>query len=315
MFKTREQINLNESSASRDGLNDTSDVYLPKKSSRNGVLAFSATLFIGSIAMSMAVVWAVLGRITPWTLLVALAVGVLVTSCTHIALSWEKIVIVRLGKVHRVAGPGLYFTIPLIEYATIRVDERVITTPFYADETLTCDMAPINIDAVLFWMVRDARAACTEVEDYYSAISLLAQTALREAVGRSSAAEVAIRRDELDVEIQRDIERQASEWGIDIIAVKVRDIRISEPLRDAMSFEAQADRERNARLLVAGAEVEMAELLTQAAEIYGDPNAALKLRTMLQQYDAIKHSKSTIVSLPTTLSDVLEHTKNTSSEL
>lgn len=302
MFGRRGTTSAKPLSDVRDSFDHTDEVYLPKKSSRNGILAFDVTLFLGG----MLIVWWAMGRLTPGVLLLSLAVGVLLSASIHIALSWEKVVIVRLGKVHRVAGPGLYFTIPLIEYATIRVDERVITTPFYADETLTCDLAPVNIDAVLFWMVRDAQAACTEVEDYYTAISLLAQTALREAVGRSSAAEVALRRDELDIEIQRDIERQASEWGIDIIAVKVRDIRISEELRDAMSFEAQADRERNARLLVAGAEVEMAELLTQAAEIYGNPDAALKLRTMLQQYDAIKRSKSTIVSMPTSLSDALE---------
>ena len=152
-------------------------------------------------------------------------------------------------------------------------------------------------------MVWDAEKACTEVEDYYAAVSFLAQTALREAVGRSSVAEVALRRDQLDEEIKADIEREAASWGVDIISVKVRDIVIPEELQEIMSLEAQADREKSARMAVASAEVDLAEMLAEAAEVYGTPEAAMRLRTMLMQYETVKKSNGTVVTVPTAVSD------------
>ena len=152
-------------------------------------------------------------------------------------------------------------------------------------------------------MVWDAEKACTEVEDYYAAVSFLAQTAMREAVGRSTVAEVALRRDQLDIEIKEDIEKEAANWGVDIISVKVRDIVIPDELQEAMSLEAQADREKNARMSVASVEGDLAEMLAEAARIYGDPEAALKLRTMLMQYDTVKKSKSAVVTVPSSFSD------------
>ena len=152
-------------------------------------------------------------------------------------------------------------------------------------------------------VAKDAEKACTEVEDYYAAVSFLAQTALREAVGRSTVAEVALRRDQLDAEIKDDIEKEAAGWGVDIISVKVRDIVIPDELQEVMSLEAQADREKNARMTVAGVEAELAEMLAEAARVYGDPEAALKLRTMLMQYDTVKKSKGTAVTVPTAMSD------------
>lgn len=183
------------------------------------------------------------------------------------------------------------------------MDQRAIASPFFAERTLTADLVPVNIDAVLFWVVWDAEKACTEVEDYYSAVSFLAQTAMREAVGRSQLAEVALRRDQLDVEIKADIEKEAANWGIDIISVKVRDIVIPDELQEAMSLEAQADREKSARVSVAGAEADVAEMLAEAAKVYGDPEAALCLRTMLMQYETVKCSKGSVVTVPTAVSD------------
>ena len=149
----------------------------------------------------------------------------------------------------------------------------------------------------------DSGKARTEEEDYYAAVSFLAQTALREAVGRSTVAEVALRRDQLDAEIKDDIEKEAAGWGVDIISVKVRDIVIPDELQEVMSLEAQADREKNARMTVVGVEAELAEMLAEAARVYGDPEAALKLRTMLMQYDTVKKSKGTVVTVPTAMSD------------
>lgn len=277
--------------------------YVPRKSSRNGALIFSVATCVGTCAVVLAAWSLATGGIDFAGIVVMLLVALTVLSSVHIALSWEKVVVLRFGEVNRVVGPGLYFTIPVIEHGTIRVDQRVIASPFYAEKTLTADLVPVNIDAVLFWMVRDAEKACTEVEDYYSAVSFLAQTAMREAVGRSTVAEVALRRDQLDVEIKADIEKEAAGWGVDIISVKVRDIVIPEELQEAMSLEAQADRERSARMAVTGAEIDIAEMLKEAAEVYGDPDAAMRLRAMLMQYETVKKSKGSVVTVPSAMSD------------
>lgn len=277
--------------------------YVPGKASRNGAVLFGAFVFAVAFAAVMAAQYLIAGEATFPVALAAFVVALLAVSSAHIALAWERVVILRLGRLNRVAGPGLYFTIPIFEHGTIRVDQRTITTPFFAEKTLTADLVPVNIDAVLFWVVRDAEAACTEVEDYYAAVTYLAQTAMREAVGRSTVAEVALRRDQLDIEIKEDIEKEATAWGIDIIAVKVRDIVIPDELQEAMSLEAQADRERNARMAVVGVEADIAEMLKDAAGIYGEEGAALKLRTMLMQYETVKKSHGTVVTVPSALSD------------
>lgn len=277
--------------------------YVPRKSSRNGAVIFSLAAFIATCAIVLGAFYFATGSVGLEAIASMLVVALVVLASTHIALSWEKVVVLRLGKLNRVVGPGLYFTIPIIEHGTIRVDQRTIATPFFAEKTLTADLVPVNIDAVLFWVVWDAEKACTEVEDYYAAVSFLAQTAMREAVGRSTVAEVALRRDQLDVEIKDDIEKEAAGWGVDIISVKVRDIVIPDELQEAMSLEAQADRERSARMSVASVEVDLAEMLSDAAKVYGDPDAALKLRTMLMQYDTVKKAKSAVVTVPSSFSD------------
>ena len=277
--------------------------YVPRKSSRNGALVFSVAVFLAAGAAVLACGIALEARVSLACILGALVAALVAASSLHIALGWEKVVVLRLGKLHRVVGPGFYGTIPILEYGTIRVDQRTIATPFRAERTLTADLVPVNIDAVLFWVVWDAEKACVEVEDYYAAISYLAQTSLREAVGRSTVAEVALRRDQLDTEIKADIEKEAASWGVDIISVKVRDIVIPPDLQNVMSLEAQADRERNARMTVASAEADLAEMLTEAAQVYGDPEAALKLRTMLMQYETVKESSSAVVTVPTAVSD------------
>ena len=277
--------------------------YVPRKASRNGALVFGAFVFVLVFAVVLLVQYLVSGQVTFPVAALAFVLALLALSGTHMALAWERAVVLRLGKLNRVVGPGLYFTIPIFEHATIRVDQRTITTPFFAEKTLTADLVPVNIDAVLFWMVRDAEAACTEVEDYYAAVTFLAQTAMREAVGRSTLAEVALRRDQLDIEIKEDVEKEATAWGIDIMAVKVRDIVIPDELQEAMSLEAQADRERNARMAVVAVETDIAETLQEAADVYGDKDAALKLRTMLMQYETGKKSRGAVVTVPSAVSD------------
>lgn len=278
-------------------------LYVPRKTSRNGAVVFNIAVFLVACMIVILGSYLLFGCVTSITLIIMLVVSAAAVNSFHIALAWERVVVLRLGKVNRIVGPGLYVTIPIIEHGTIRVDQRVIATPFGAEKTLTADLVPVGIDAILYWIVRDAEEACTEVEDYFMAVTLLAQTAMREAVGRSSLAEVAIRRDQLDVEIKEDIEKEAAGWGIDIVSVKVRDIVIPDELQDVMSLEARADRERNARMSVVSVERDLAEMLKEAADIYGDQGAALKLRSMLMQYETVRSSGGSVVTVPSSLSD------------
>ena len=177
----------------------------------------------------------------------------------------------------------------------MRADQRVVVTGFGAEETLTSDLVPINVDAVLFWMVWDAQKACLEVENYYNSVSLAAQTALRDAIGRATASEVAVRRNQLDEELQRVIEEKTSLWGITILSVEIRDIIIPQGLQEVMSVEAQAEREKNARMLLAEVERDISEMLMDAAQVYEKSEVALRLRTMHLLYESVKGSGGTVV--------------------
>jgi regulator of protease activity HflC (stomatin/prohibitin superfamily) len=168
-------------------------------------------------------------------------------------------------------------------------------TGFSAEETLTSDLVPINVDAVLFWMVWDAKKACLEVENYYNSVSLVAQTALRDAIGRASVAEVAIRRNQLDEELQGVIAEKTATWGITILSVEIRDSVIPQELQTAMSIEAQAEREKNARMVLAEVEKDISEMLVDAAEVYREDKIALRLRTMHLLYESVKGSGGTVV--------------------
>ena len=167
--------------------------YVPRKSSRNGAVIFNIAVFIATCAVVLGLAYVLTGEVGIEAIVVMLLAALLMLSSTHIALSWEKVVVLRFGNLNRVVGPGLYFTIPFIEQTALKADQRIMVTGFGAEETLTSDLVPINVDAVLFWMVWDAEKACLEVENYYNSVSLVAQTALRDAIGRASVSEVAIR--------------------------------------------------------------------------------------------------------------------------
>ena len=279
--------------------------FVPPKPTRLGSVAFSLVLGCVAFALVLVVGYFGFGVFNVWTLGAALVLGVLAPMTMHIAMEWERIVIFRFGAFNRVAGPGLVFMIPVLEQAACRVDMRTVATPFGAEQTLTSDLVPLDVDAVLFWMVWDAKKACVEVEDYCSAVLYVAQTTLRDAIGRASVAEVALSRDQLDKELKEVIERETADWGIAVLSVKVRDIVIPSELQDAMSLEAQAERERNARLVLAGAEEEIAEMVAAAGKAYADPDAALKIRQLHLLYESVKKSGGTVVTLPTSLSDGL----------
>ena len=232
----------------------------------------------------------------------AILFGMAAAYSVRIAPHWERVVILRMGRFERLAGPGVYFLIPVVEYAAVHVDQRIITTPFVAEEALTADLVPLDIDAVLFWMVWNPKDACVEVEDYSSAIWWAAQTALRDAVGRINLAEVATRREQIDEEVKDILDSKTRAWGITVVSVEIRDISIPDDLQDALSKEAQAERERNARLLLAEVEKDISEMFVDAADVYDRNDRAMQLRTMNLIYESVKE-KGGLVIAPSAFSE------------
>ena len=239
--------------------------------------------------------FAVMGTVNIWLLAAALVLAVLVIFTVHIAPQWERAVILRLGKYRRTAGPGLYLTIPFIDHVSLRADQRTMLTGFSAEETLTADLVPVNVDAAVFWMVWDAEKACLEVEDYYDSVALAAQTTLRDSIGRKGITDITMHRDQLDEELKAAIEEKTSVWGVSILFVEIRDIVIPKDLQRAMSAEARADREKDARIVLAEVERDIAAMLHDASEIYREDDIALKLRQMHLVNESLKDSKGSLV--------------------
>ena len=272
------------------------------RTSRNGAVAFTLLVFTVVTVAVLAVDVLVQAQVTVAGLAAAVVLAFLAANSVHVVMEWERAVIMRLGRFNRVAGPGVVFTIPLIEFCTIRVDQRVSFTYFGAEETFTNDLVPVNVDAVILWMVFSPKKAATEVEDYAAGVAWVSQTMLRKAIGRSSVAEVVARRDELDAELSEMLTEKLSDWGIDVIDVEIRDIVIPKDLQAAMAKESVAEREKNARLTLAAAEQDIAAMMADAAEVYGSEDAAMRLRTMHLAYESVKESGGTVV-LPSSFSE------------
>lgn len=272
-----------------------------RRTSRNGAVAFTVVVFVLAAALVCAVAQAV-GVMGAGAVVTAVVIGCLAAASVHIVMEWEKAVVMRFGKFNRVAGPGIVFTWPLIEFYTLRVDQRVIATYFGAEETLTSDLVPVNVDAVVFWMVFSAKKAALEVEDYASAVSWMSQAMLRKAIGRATIAEVATRRDQLDAELKDVLEEKLADWGIAVMDVEVRDIVVPKELQSAMAVEAVATRERNARMIMAEAEHDISEMLRDASEVYDGDADALRLRTMHLAYESVRQSGGTLV-IPSAFSE------------
>lgn len=266
-----------------------------ERSSNVGVIAFAAVLFVVALAACLACGYALQGRVTLEAIVAgAVAAALLVASC-HVAQQWEKVVVLRLGKFNRVAGPGLFWTWPVVESNVMRVDTRMRVTTFGAEETLTSDLVPLDVNAVLFWHVWDAKAACIEVGDFTAAVELSAQTALRDAIGRASAAEVAIRRDQLDRELKSVLEEKVAPWGVTILSVEVRDILLPRDLQEAMSLEAQAEQRKKARIILIEAEQDVFEMLNEMEGLYEGNEAAMHLRSMHLLNESLREGKGTVV--------------------
>ncbi|HJQ54078.1 MAG TPA: slipin family protein [Gemmatimonadaceae bacterium] len=225
--------------------------------------------------------------------------GVFMSQSPKIAKQWERAVVLRLGKYTGLRGPGLFWITPFVETIPIYIDQRVITTSFAAEETLTSDTVPVNVDAVLFWMVHDSEKAALEVQDYTQAVSWAAQTALRDIIGRTSLTELLRGRERIEAELQALIDQRSNPWGVTVQSVEMRDIVIPTSLQDAMSREAQASREKSARIILGQAEVEIANLFFEASKSYQNNPTALHLRAMNILYEGLKE-KGALMLVPST---------------
>lgn len=261
----------------------------------NAGIIFATFVFIVSFLIAGAIGFALLQEINIWVISIATIVAVLAVFTVHIAPPWEKVVILRLGNYSRTSGPGMYFTIPFLDHIALKADQRIMLTGFGAEETLTADLVPVNVDAAVFWTVWDVEKACLEVEDYYDSVALASQTALRDAIGRKSIADVAMRRVQLDEELRKSIEEKTSIWGVSILFVEIRDIVIPKELQADMAAEAKAEREKDARIVLAEVESDIANMLLEATKVYREDELSLKLRSMHLLNEGIKNSQGTIV--------------------
>ena len=231
--------------------------------------------------------------------IVGALVGLLAMQAPKVAKQWERVIVLRLGRYSGLRGPGLFWIVPFIETAPSWIDQRVITTNFAAEQTLTSDTVPVNVDAVLFWMVYDPEKAALEVQDYAQAVSWAAQTALRDIIGRTSLTDLLRGRERIEEELQHLIDERTNPWGVTVQSVEMSDVIIPDALQDAMSREAQAGREKQARIILGQAEVEIAHLFHKAAESYHDNPTALHLRAMNMLYEGLKE-KGAMMIVPST---------------
>ena len=231
-------------------------------------------------------------------------VGVYILFALKVASQWEKAVVLRLGKFHGLRGPGVFWIIPIIDSIPSWIDHRVMVTPFSAEKTLTKDTVPVDVDAVLFWVVWDAEKAALEVKDYQSAIAWAAQTALRDIIGRMMLADILVGRSAIDEELQRIIDERTTPWGVTVNSVEIRDIVIPQDLENAMSRQAQAERERQARVILGESEKQIAISFSEASESYVNNPTALHLRAMNMLFEGLKE-KGALVIVPSSAVDTM----------
>jgi len=231
--------------------------------------------------------------------------AVAVSSAIQVADQWSKAVVLRLGKFRSLQGPGLFWIIPVIESIPYWIDTRVLTSSFKAEKTLTKDTVPVDVDAVLFWQIMDPKKAALDVADYQSAIGWASQTALRDVIGKTMLADMLEGRDKISNVLQKIIDERTEPWGIKVISVEVKDVLIPPALEDAMSMQAQAERERQARVILGDSERQVAEKFGEAAKTYAGDPVALHLRAMNMLYEGLK-ANSTIVIVPSTAVESME---------
>jgi regulator of protease activity HflC (stomatin/prohibitin superfamily) len=250
-------------------------------------LAFLAPVAAGALATLL--------TFNPAGLIVGVLLGLLLAQSPKIARQWERAVVLRLGKFTGLRGPGLFWIVPFVDNISSWIDQRVITTAFAAEETLTSDTVPVNVDAVLFWVVYDPEKAALEVQNYPAAVSWAAQTALRDIIGRTSLSDLLRGRERIEDELQKLIDERSNPWGVTVQSVEMRDVIIPAALQDAMSREAQAAREKAARVILAQAEVEIAAQFDKASESYRNNPTAMHLRAMNMLYEGLKEKGALMI--------------------
>jgi SPFH domain / Band 7 family len=259
----------------------------------------SAFLFLVCFGMGLG---AGIVRNDPVAIIAGMVIGLIASQAPKVAQQWERAVVLRLGRFVGLQGPGLFWIIPGIDQVSSWIDQRTITTSFAAEETLTSDTVPVNVDAVLFWMVYDPEKAALEVQDYKLAVSWAAQTALRDIIGRTPLTTLLRGREQIEAQLQKLIDERSNPWGVTVHSVEMRDVIIPESLQDAMSREAQAAREKEARIILGQAEVEIAHLFSNAAESYVKNPTALQLRAMNILYEGLKEGGGLMV-VPSSIVD------------
>lgn len=268
----------------------------------------AATLF--AIALLFAVLGAILGDgrypdgvlgawVLGWTV-----IGTYILFALKVASQWDKAIVLRLGRFHHLRGPGLFWIIPIVDTIPAWIDHRVMVSPFAAQKTLTKDTVPVDVDAVLFWVVWDAEKAALEVENYRAAVDWAAQTALRDIIGRMMLADILVGRSVIDMELQQVIDERTTPWGVTVQSVEIRDIVIPQDLEDAMSRQAQAERERQARVILGESEKQIAESFAEASQAYLDNPTALHLRAMNMLFEGLKE-KGAMVIVPSSAVDTM----------
>jgi regulator of protease activity HflC (stomatin/prohibitin superfamily) len=271
--------------------------------------SFATFVFIAILAIGIALSFAMYGISASWEsnwlIIAAVIVGAVVAFAIKVADQWNRAVVLRLGRFRALKGPGLFVIIPIIETIPYWIDTRVITSSFKAERTLTKDTVPVNVDAVLFWKVVDPTKAALDVADYQSAINWAAQTALRDVIGKTILSDMLEGREKISAELQKIIDKRTEPWGIDVISVEVKDVLIPPALEDAMSMQAQAERERQARVILGDSERQIAEKFVEAANTYASNPTAFHLRAMNMLYEGLKQN-STIVIVPSTAADSMQ---------
>src|SRR6185437_815183 len=275
-------------------LSKRANVDVPVREVRANIVAF--VLLIVPIGAG---IWVTAATDAPWGAIAGVVVGFTLMQSPKVAKQWERAVVLRLGKYVGLRGPGLFWIVPFVDTIARWIDQRVITTSFAAEETLTSDTVPVNVDAVLFWLVYDPEKAALEVQNYPQAVSWAAQTALRDIIGRTPLTVLLRGREQIEAQLQKLIDERANPWGVSVQSVEMRDVIIPESLQDAMSREAQAAREKEARIILGQAEVEIAHLFAQAASSYEHNPTALHLRAMNILYEGLKE-KGALMLVPST---------------
>jgi regulator of protease activity HflC (stomatin/prohibitin superfamily) len=264
-------------------------------------VALLAVSLIGGVVLTLAVdeparaTLADLAGHSRTPLIFGALIGIYLLFSIKVADPWEKVAVLRRGRYTGLRGPGLFHIVPVIDRLSQRVDQRVRVSSVMAESTLTRDTVPVNVDAVVFWMVWNAEKSILEVEDFVQAITMSAQTALRESIGRHELAQLITERETLGRELQRILDEKTNPWGITVQSVEIRDVRIPQGLEDAMSRQAQAERERQARIILGQAETDIAEKFSEAALLYQNNPVALHLRAMNMLYEAIKERGSMVI--------------------